>query len=690
MTCICMSSYFISQRIYFNASRSRHPKRFVYLWRMIKNSLMRNFLCLIAICSTFLTFGQVVINEFDSDTPSTNDKQFVEIKSATANFSLNGYVLVLFNGTGSQVGQSYYALDLDGLTTDLNGLVLIGNALVSPVPAKIITDSVFQNGPDAVAIYLGNATDFPSGTPATAANLIDALVYETNDPDTATSLMTTLGVTVQVDENVNGFMTTQSIQRKNDGTYEVKAPTPGATNDGSGFIYNGLTIELAGLTYTEGQTVNITFRTQTNVSSPLTFNYSLSNGGFNTSDYTGSTSVTIATGTNSSVKTITLIDDSVDEGDENMRVNVGTIPSQYVRMNDNVLVRILDNDFVVSPWGTPVNPTYGVVASTAPAGYYASLEGKSGNQLKQAIQDIIANPAVVHAHNYGDVETIIKKADQNPLNSNQVWLMYAEVPRSKLDIQETGINTGKWNREHIYPQSRGGYTDGTSSIPDGINNWSPTNADDIMAGHADAHHIRAEDGPENSSRGNKDYGEYMGPTGTLGSWRGDVARAVFYMAVRYNALSVVNGNPPNTTVGQLGDLATLLQWNQTDPRDDFEMNRNNYIYTWQVNRNPFIDYPNLADYIWGTNAGQPWFSSLSATQFNPDNVAVYPNPAHDFVVLSGMDNNCIMTLYELTGKQLLEKTVGQEERVPLSLRAGIYMLKVSKEGKNVFKKLVVR
>lgn len=643
---------------------------------------------LLMLCS-FLSNAQLVINEFDSDTPSTNDKQFIEIKSATPSFSLSGYVLVLFNGTGSQANLSYYVLDLDGITTDLNGLALIGNSLISPVPSDIITDSTFQIGPDGAAIYLGNATDFPAGTTATTTNLIDALVYDTNDAD-ATALMALLGVTTQIDENINSLQTTQSIQRKNDGTYEVKAPTPGATNDGSGFVYNGLTINVAATEYTEGQTLNITFTTQTNVTTPLTFNYSLSSGNFNTSDYTGSLSVTIATGTNTTVKTITLVDDVVDEGDENIRINVSTIPSQYVRMNDNIIIRILDNDFVVAPWGTPLNPTYGIVTSTAPVGYYNSLEGKSGALLKQALQDIIANPGVVHAHNYGDMETILKKADQNPLNSNQVWLMYTEIPRSKLDIQETGINTGKWNREHIYPQSRGGYSDGTSSIPDGINDWAATDANDILAGHADAHHIRAEDGPENSSRGNKDYGEYIGPTGNQGSWHGDVARAVFYMAVRYNALSVVNGNPANTTVGQLGDLALLLQWNQTDPKDDFEMNRNNYIYTWQVNRNPFIDYPNLADYIWGANVGQPWFSTLSTNQFNNDSVVVYPNPANDFVVISGIQNESIVIIYSMTGAQLMETTINNESKLPIDLATGIYLMKISSDSKTILKKLVIQ
>ena len=114
--------------------------------------------------------------------------------------------------------------------------------------------------------------------------------------------------------------------------------------------------------------------------------------------------------------------------------------------------------------------------------------------LKQAIQDLIANPAVVRAHNYGDVNTILLTADQNPLNSNEIWMMYKEESRSKLLIQTTGSGTGKWNREHIYPQSRGGFADATSDTPDGINIWLPTSASDIAAGHGDAHQSRLRNG----------------------------------------------------------------------------------------------------------------------------------------------------------------------------------------------------
>lgn len=653
--------------------------------------MFKKLLLLMALTVFSVSSAQIVINELDSDTPSTNDKQFIELKSTAANFSLNGYVLVFFNGTGSLANKSYYVVDLDGLTTDVNGIVVLGNQLVSPVPNKLLTDSTIQTGPDGVAIYLGNATDFPNNTLATTTNLIDALVYDTNDAD-ATALMTALGVTSQIDENANGAQTTQSIQRKNDGTYETKAPTPGANNDGSGFVFNGITIStstaVAGQV-TEGSSMNIIFTTQTPITAPLNFTFSINTGTINNADYTGSTSVSMAIGASSFTATINLVDDVLDEGDETIIIKFGTLSSQYNRINDLIEIRVIDNDFVVSAWGTPLNPTYGIVTPTTPAGYYSSLEGKSGTALKQAIQDIIANPSVVHAHNYGDIETILKKSDQNPLNSNQVWLMYVEQPRSKLEIQETGINTGKWNREHIYPQSRGGYTDGTSSIPDGINVWLSTDANDIMAGHADAHHIRAEDGPENSLRGNKDYGEYLGPSGTLGSWRGDVARAVFYMACRYNGLSVVNGNPANTTVGQLGDLALLLQWNQTDPRDDFEMNRNNFIYTWQVNRNPFIDYPTLADYVFGANVGQVWFAPLSTTDFDTAKVVLYPNPAKDNITIYGITTDAKIEVFSTLGQKVFEQNFTGEKSINLNLASGIYLAKITVHSKVVTKKIVV-
>lgn len=638
-----------------------------------------------------LSYSQVVINELDSDTPSVDDKEFIELKSTTPNFPLDGYVLVLFNGTGSLANLSYYVIDLDGLTTDMNGILTIGNKFVSPVPDRLLPESIFQNGPDGVALYLGSSSDFPNNSTATTDNLIDAIVYGTNDPD-ATSLMTLLGVTVQLNESGAGPSTANSIQRKNDGTYEIKPPTPGANNDGSGFVYNGITITTSATQVNEGNSFSITFTTQNPVTTDLSFSFSLNNGTFNSSDFTGSTDITIPTGTTSISRTITTVDDTLDEGDEVIVIKFNALPFGYNRLNDFIEIRVVDNDFIVSPFGTPLAPTYGIVQSTAPTGYYDSLEGLAGTALRQELQNIIANPNLVRAHNYGDIVDILKVADQNPLNSNQVWLMYVESPRAKLEYQTGSISTGKWNREHIYPQSRGGFSNATSDTADGIDIWLPTSANDIVAGHADAHHLRAEDGPENTNRSNKDYGltGYNGPNGNQGSWKGDVARALFYMAVRYNGLEVVNGDLPDTTVGQIGDLASLLQWNHLDASDDFEMNRNNYIYTWQYNRNPFIDYPNLADYIWGANTGQQWFSSLSTPENQLATIVLYPNPANESFSVFGINHDAEIELYNNLGMKVLQQKIQPETIITPNLSSGVYVVKIKVNETILVKKIILK
>lgn len=87
------------------------------------------FLFFISLTST----AQLVINELDSDSDSIDDLEFVEIKSNTPNFNLNGYVLVFFNGSTSGGNTSYLTFDLSGYTTDINGLLLMGSSQVSPL-----------------------------------------------------------------------------------------------------------------------------------------------------------------------------------------------------------------------------------------------------------------------------------------------------------------------------------------------------------------------------------------------------------------------------------------------------------------------------------------------------------------------------------------------------------------------------
>ncbi|WP_395047404.1 endonuclease [Flavobacterium sp.] len=642
-----------------------------------------------------LGFSQVVINELDPDTNSTDVLEFIELKSVTPNLPLDGYVLVFYNASSTSpysATLSYYTIDLDGYSTDVNGIIHFGNPQVTPTPAFLVPVATIQNGPDAVGLYLGNAADFPINTTAHASGLIDALAYSNNASTQPTALMGILGLVTCINENQNSLATSQSIQRKNDGTYEVKAPTPGRNNDGSGIVLTYLRLTTSGSTLTEGQSLTITFTSTSVVTgSDLVINFTLNNGTFTAADYSGTTSVTIPVGGTTGSTIITVPNDGTNDGDEDMKIVVGAVDSGYSLYNNNMIIRVNDINFVTLPFGTPINPTHGLCPSTSPAGYYNSLEGLSGTALKQAIQDIIAGPTV-RAQNYGDVYEMLKDADSNPENNNQVWLMYVERPSSKLN-QQTGTSgaVGFWNREHIYCQSRGGFTDGTSNSADGIDVWLPTNANDILAGHADGHHIRAEDSPENSLRSERNYGvDYDGPVGSQGSWHGDVARAVFYMAVRYNGLNVINGNPAQNPDGFIGDLATLLTWNMTDSSDDFEMNHNNVIYTWQQNRNPFVDHPDLADHIWGTKVGLPWSATLSRPDFNKLQIAMYPNPAKDVITISGLTNEAKIEIFSMTGLSVYQGNYKNNEKLSLNLASGVYMVKVVEDNKTVIKKLIIK
>ena len=668
--------------------------------------MLKNSLVLFSLIFVNLVASQVFINEIDADNPGNDVREFVELKSTTPNFSLNGYVLVFFNESNTS---SYYTYDLDGFVTDANGIAHFGNILVSPSPIGTIPNNKIQNGPDVVALYLGNATDFPyttsTGTAATLTNLINAIAYSNSNTTVATNLMSILNLSVSTADIETTNSVSKSIQRKNDGTYEVKPPTPGVNNDGTGVALNYLSTSMIADNFNEGQQFTIQFSTSVPVTSNLVFTFTLQEGNFTVADYsgtnvnttTGIVTVTILAGTSSASTIINLTDDIINEGDEETHLVLSTLPTGYVKNNDNIYIRIYDNDYIDQNFGTPLNPTYGNVSPTIPSGYYDSLEGLSGAALKQAVQDIIANPLVVRAHNYGDIEFILKESDKNPDNSNQVWCMYVESPKPILDYQVGSSNIGVWNREHIFPQSRGGFSDGTSSTSDGILVSSTTNANDISAGHADAHHIRAEDGAENSLRSNRNYGiDYNGPAGNSGSWHGDVARSLFYMAVRYNGLNVVNGNPseylPSTTTssGNIGDLATLLNWNTTDPRDDFEMNRNNYIYTWQMNRNPFIDYPLLVNYIFGANFGQPWSASLTANNPVQNKIVVYPNPAEDYLIISGLEGNAIAEIYTLTGQLIQHIEFENEIKLNLNCKAGMYLVTITNGSQTTTKKIIVK
>ena len=180
----------------------------------------------------------IFINEVDADTPGTDAAEFIELYDGGAgNTSLSGLVVVLFNGGGDV---SYDAIDLDGQTTDGDGFFVIGSATVPNVDLVEWTTNGLQNGADAVALYVGNDTDFPNNTAVTNVNLLDAVVYDTNDGDDSGLISVLTPGQPQRNEGDNGNQANESNSRVPDGgtqlqtvTYAAQTPTPGATNGGS-------------------------------------------------------------------------------------------------------------------------------------------------------------------------------------------------------------------------------------------------------------------------------------------------------------------------------------------------------------------------------------------------------------------------------------------------------------------------
>ncbi|MDW3846188.1 endonuclease [Micromonospora sp. BRA006-A] len=238
-------------------------------------------------------------------------------------------------------------------------------------------------------------------------------------------------------------------------------------------------------------------------------------------------------------------------------------------------------------------PTPGPTGTAGPDAYYASAAGKTGPALRTALHSIIR---VQTKLSYDQVWDALKDTDQDPANPANVILLYSGRSQSKTS---NGGGANDWNREHVWAKSHGDF--GTATGPG-----------------TDVHHLRPEDVSVNSSRGNKDFDSGGGTVAEApgcytdadsfeprDAVKGDVARMILYMAIRYEGDdgwpdlepndSVSNGSAP-----RLGRLSKLLAWNDQDPPDAFEKRRNQRIHErWQGNRNPFVDHPEWARSIWG-------------------------------------------------------------------------------------------
>lgn len=198
--------------------------------------------------------------------------------------------------------------------------------------------------------------------------------------------------------------------------------------------------------------------------------------------------------------------------------------------------------------------------------YYQSAAGLYGTDLFNALRTLMNSKTL---YNYDFAKTALAQTDKDPNNPNNLILMYGG--QSVSGAWDAGVT---WNREHVWPQSLLGTGDSTPIGP-----------------ATDLHNLKPEDPVTNSTRGN----QYFSNTGEGGytprdEVKGDIARILFYMELTYSNLTLIDGVP---TTYQMADLSTLIEWNALDPVDAFEANRNQVIFGYQGNRNPFIDYPLL-------------------------------------------------------------------------------------------------
>lgn len=308
-----------------------------------------------------------------------------------------------------------------------------------------------------------------------------------------------------------------------------------------------------------------------------------------------------------------------------------------------------------------------------PQGYYDNANTSNASVLKQTLHDIIDDhQRFPYTSSTTDTWDILEAADQDPSNANNVIDIYKNASYAKV-----GGGNNFYNREHSWPKSYGFPKDGASNYP-----------------YTDAHHLFIADSGYNSSRSNKpfadcdatcaekttDYnnargggaGEHnlttgSGSTGTWQTWngrKGDVARALMYLAVRYEgglhgitgvnepdliltddrALIASSQTGTNVDVAYMGLKSVLIQWHKDDPVDDYEMRHNDAVHAQQGNRNPFIDRPEYVNCIFedictgnGTPPPAPNNSDIWINEIHYDNNSGDVNEAVELAGSAGID-----------------------------------------------------
>lgn len=290
---------------------------------------------------------------------------------------------------------------------------------------------------------------------------------------------------------------------------------------------------------------------------------------------------------------------------------------------------------------------------------------------------------------------VLQQTDLDPTNTNNVLLLYGyndgdgnlttDMTRSK---NSNGGNVGDWNREHTYAKSL--------AMPSLLTN-TPSAGTDV-------HHLRATDQQMNNNRGSKKFASGSGNAGSTGAnwypgdeWKGDVARMMMYMYLRYPSQCPPNDAGVGTSVAIDPDMITLfLDWNAQDDVSQYEMNRNTVLESNQGNRNPFIDNPYLATIIWGgTPAEEIWnMTSVNEKDFQ-NSFLVFPVPSKNGNIdlyFSGSEQSVSLELYTVQGRlinAINNSNVNTGKHTFKNIKPGFYIIKGIISGVLIAKKIIV-
>ncbi len=332
--------------------------------------------------------------------------------------------------------------------------------------------------------------------------------------------------------------------------------------------------------------------------------------------------------------------------------------------------------------------------------YYHTAFNSADDSLKSLLHNIIkGHTQFPYTSSSTDVWDILKQTDKDPNNPANVILIYSN--RSVNAAQEFNNGNG-WNREHVWPQSRGDF--GTSPGPG-----------------TDVHHLRPCDISVNADRENRNFDECVNCVDIIDNGfntgskkdaslytfeppenvKGDIARMIFYMAVRYEGGTELDLELTNTLQSQSAKqplhavLNTLLSWNRMDTVDSFERNRNLVIYGYQGNKNPFIDYPELAEYLWGDSVGVVWKPEqivIGLSESAEAEFKIYPNPSSDgqFKIQS-KEIPIFINVYNSIGQKVHVIKV-RENQVNLDLsdlQNGFYLIEVNSKGETERQRVVI-